>query len=372
MIGGLIMVVGIVTVIMIHEGGHLVAAKAFGMKATEYFLGFGPRLWSFRRGETEYGVKAIPLGGYVRIVGMNPYEEVHPADEARTYRGNPFWKKSVVVLAGIASHFVVAYLILFFVFAVLGVHDGPPTPVIRSVIPETEAGAPTPASQAGLQPGDRVVALDGRAVDSWEELTEAISARPGEQVMVVVERDGTLLEERVRLAELRDGSERVGFLGVRPVFEVTRMAPVPAAVESARAIGRITVLSASGLGSIFQPETLRQYLSALTTGAEVSPERRPVSPVGLVRVSAQMQEFGLESVLGLLAAFNVFVGLFNLVPLYPFDGGHFAVAAYEKITGREPDVRKLMPVAAAVIILIGFLFVTALYLDIFSPLQPLG
>ena len=109
--------------VVIHEGSHFVAAKYFGMKATEAFFGFGPRLWSTKRGETEYGIKAIPLGGYVRIVGMNPFEEVAPEDEGRTYRENPFWKKSVVVLAGIASHFVVAAILMYGLTLAYGVAE---------------------------------------------------------------------------------------------------------------------------------------------------------------------------------------------------------------------------------------------------------
>jgi len=123
--GGLIVLFGIIAMVMLHEAGHFLAAKALGMKATEFFFGFGPRLWSTRRGETEYGIKAIPLGGYVRIVGMNPYEEVDPADVGRTYRDQPFRAKAVVVLAGVTSHFVVAFL-LFFV-------SSPPRPNTGSI-----------------------------------------------------------------------------------------------------------------------------------------------------------------------------------------------------------------------------------------------
>ena len=120
MLGGFITVFGIIAIVMIHETGHFVAAKKFGMKATEYFFGFGPRLWSTQRGETEYGIKAIPAGGYVRIIGMSPLEEVAPEEEHRTYRGKPFWQKSIVVMAGVASHFVIAFILLWTADVVVG------------------------------------------------------------------------------------------------------------------------------------------------------------------------------------------------------------------------------------------------------------
>src|SRR3972149_10275965 len=137
--------------VMIHEGAHFLAAKATGMKVTEFFFGFGPRLWSTRRGETEYGVKAFPLGGYVRIVGMNPYEEVAPEDFGRTYREQPFRAKAIVVLAGVASHFVVAFLLFFVVASVLGVQGSPTT--VESAQAPLDDGAPTPAASAGGLPG---------------------------------------------------------------------------------------------------------------------------------------------------------------------------------------------------------------------------
>ena len=172
MLSAVIVIVGIIAMVMIHEGGHFVAAKAVGMKATEFFFGFGPKLWSVQRGETEYGVKAIPLGGYVRVVGMNPYEEVHPEDEGRTYRERPFWAKSVVVLAGVASHFVVAFVLFLLVFSVVGISKLSTT--IDEVSPTVE-GSTSPALIAGLRPGDEIIALDGLETPDWGVLIDTIA-----------------------------------------------------------------------------------------------------------------------------------------------------------------------------------------------------
>ncbi|MCJ7782126.1 MAG: site-2 protease family protein, partial [Acidimicrobiia bacterium] len=171
--GTTVMLVGIVLMIVIHEGSHFVAAKAFGMKATEAFFGFGPRIWSTTRGETEYGIKAIPLGGYVRIIGMNPLEEVDPDDEGRTYRTAVFWKKSIVVLAGIFSHFVMATLLLITVFGIWGAvatdDAGDPIPTLSlSVVAQTTpTGDASPATMAGFAADDFLLTYEGIAIVSW-------------------------------------------------------------------------------------------------------------------------------------------------------------------------------------------------------------
>src|SRR5207249_1984736 len=161
-LGILVFVVAILAVVLIHESGHFFTAKAFGIKVEEFFVGFGPRLWSTRRGETEYGVKAFPLGGYVRIAGMNPFQEPPAEERDRTFGAKPIWQRVLVILAGPATHFVMAVVFLFVFFAILGA----PTPtktLVESVQPTLE-GSPSPASVAGLRVGDQIVALDGQPV----------------------------------------------------------------------------------------------------------------------------------------------------------------------------------------------------------------
>ena len=176
--GTAVMVIGIVAMIVVHEGAHFVAAKSFGMKATEAFFGFGPRIWSTTRGETEYGVKAIPLGGYVRIIGMNPFEEVPPEEEARTYRNSVFWKKSVVVLAGVFSHFVMATLLLITIFLVWGEvatdesGDPIPTLTLSTIALTTPSGEVAPSTIAGFEAGDVVQSYEGIPVSSWDDFVK--------------------------------------------------------------------------------------------------------------------------------------------------------------------------------------------------------
>jgi len=365
MIGGLIVIVGIIAMVMIHEGGHFIAAKAVGMKATEFFFGFGPRLWSTQKGETEYGIKAIPLGGYVRVVGMNPYEEVDPDDEGRTYREKPFWQKSVVVLAGIGSHFVVAFIIFYLVATAVGM--GSVTTEIDRVQATLEDGTRSPAAVAGLLPGDTVLALDGIETPEWEDLVDAIASRPGEEVTLSITRDDRRLEVTAHLASLDDevGGKR-GFLGVTPGRETVRVGPIAGFGRAADTLGQATVASVDGMWRLFT--SLGDLVSATISGdTERIDESRPASPIGLVRIGAETEALGLAVTLELVALVNVFVGLFNLIPMYPLDGGHFAVALYEKVRGRPADVRKLAPVAAAVVIFMVLLGVLAIFLDITQP-----
>lgn len=386
--GPFIMIAGVVLMIVIHEGGHFLAAKAFGMKATEAFFGFGPRLWSTTRGETEYGVKAIPFGGYVRIIGMNPFEEIAPEDEGRTYRVAPFWKKSVVVLAGIASHFVIAFLILYFVGLSFGViaRDGNDR-VIRTTtiadVSETVPGdsTPSPALVAGVESGDVVIAAGGSPMASWDQFVEFTGANGGETVSIVLERDGTEVTLRSTLAVVdrpvrdpatgaierdADGepiTESAGFFGV--VSEAERDHPglfgmIPVTIGQ---MGEAIVQSAQGLWSMVVG--FPKLIVAVFGGDDQVLETvRPVSPIGLVQIAGP-----IESTLQLLALVNIFVGVLNFVPLYPLDGGHFAVAGYEKVTGRVPNIERLLPVAAVVFVFLVSLGLMGVYLDIFDPIS---
>ncbi len=417
--GPIVVIVGMLLMVVIHEAGHFVMAKLFDMKATEAFFGFGPRIWSMTRGETEYGIKAIPLGGYVRIVGMNPFEEVAPEEEHRTYRGKPFWQKAIVVLAGIFSHFVIAF-ILFFIVAVTWNSFEPSTRVdsasqvlitasgaaesvpleleaddsVVSIdgvplaeVPTTTDKAPnelvtividragtevvvetndnvvaTPAYVIGIEPGDRLVAVDGIAIQDWDHFVDLAHARPAELVEVQFERSGEVVTSEVVFAQRQADGETIGFLGVAPAGEEIDIGPIEGVTTAFGLIGDTTVLSLQGLFEMVR-QTPNLIGAAFGQDAAVLEEARPVSVIGLVRVAT-----GLEFALFLMAYVNVFVGTLNVIPLYPLDGGHFAVALYEKIRGRQADVRRLLPIAAAVFVFIVAIGVLGIYFDIVDPL----
>ena len=369
MIGTLIVVFGLISMVMVHEAGHFFAAKAVDMKVTEFFFGFGPKLWSTQRGETEYGIKAFPVGGYVRIVGMNPYEEVAPEDMGRTYREKPFWAKSVVVLAGVVSHFVVAFLIYFLVFAGVGVESGELTNRVAAVSASLdEAGErPSPAAIAGLEVGDEIVALDGIPTPEWDLLVDEIASRPGQDVTIDVLRDGEAVRLTTTLAMREDGQGGMnGYLGVSPTGVVERSGPIAAVGDASGAVVEATGQSARGMWQLFS--NLGTLVAATVQGDQDEIDaNRPLSVIGLGRLGAQTEQFGIGFTLELVALINIFVALFNVLPVYPLDGGHFAVAIYQKVRGREPDVQKLAPIAAAVVVFMILLGVFALYLDIARP-----
>lgn len=367
MLGGIMMAVAISVFVLVHEAGHFLAARATGMKATEFFLGFGPRIWSFTRGETEFGVKALPLGGYVRIAGMNDHEWVHPSDLERTYREQAFWKKSVVVLSGVFLNIVLAFLLLFGLFLVSGVIEL--TTTVARVSPEVSEGVASPAAEAGLRSGDTLTAIDGVAISNWDQAVEVIMTRPGRSVAIDLIRAGERRSLSATLGTYHPVTgEAVGFLGVSPDSRRVSVGPFRAAGLAARAEWSIFTGTVEAVARILRPESLIELGGALAGRSDVSEEIRPVSPIGLVQIGSQVRRVGIANMVFLLAVVNVTLAIFNSLPLYPLDGGHFAVAVYEKLTGRRVDARRLIPFAVAVVMLMVFLGLVAIVLDIVNPL----
>jgi membrane-associated protease RseP (regulator of RpoE activity) len=361
----LAIVFGIIALIMLHEAGHYITAKRAGMKVTEYFLGFGPRVWSFRRGETEYGIKAIPAGGYVRIVGMNNLEEVDPEDEQRTYRQAKFRQRVTVVLAGVTVNLILAYVLFYAAIAGQGV------PKLTTGIDEVVAE--TPAAVAGLRPGDEIIAVEGQPISEWEDLPATIEDRAGDPTVFTIERDGTVQDLTITPRE-RSRSDSSGFIGVSPRSVYEQFGVLGSFRETFVVMWDTTKATGEGLGRLFSPSGIERYSQNFTgdeseSGSPAS-EDRPVSIIGIVDIGGELVGGNVWALLGLLGAINLLVALFNLIPLLPFDGGHAAVAVYEqiasKIRGREVrvDFRKLIPVTALVLVVFLTLGLSAMFLDI--------
>lgn len=359
MLGGVAAIIAIVFFVTAHEAGHFLAAKAVGMKATQFFFGFGPKIWSIQRGETEYGFKWFPLGGYVRIIGMNPLEEVAPGDMGRTYREKKFWEKSVVVLAGVGTNFLIAFILFYGIVLAVGV-PGDPTLEVGLVVEES------PAEQAGLQEGDVILAIDSQVVTDWDDLTVGLGSEGPGPSSVTVDRDGELITLEVDLVE----SELIagaGFLGVAPTVERVDVGPITAIGLAGQLVWGGIANTFAALFQMVRPSSLAQYFGVFLGDTDVPNDIRPVSPIGIVAIGSQADS--AASLLGILAYVNVFLATINLLPLFPLDGGHFAVALYEKLTGREADISKLAPVAAAVIGLFLFLGFVAIILDLTDPIS---
>jgi membrane-associated protease RseP (regulator of RpoE activity) len=360
--------VAIIAMIMLHELGHFVMAKRAGMKVTEFFLGFGPRLWSIRRGETEYGVKAIPAGGYVRIIGMSNLDVVDPADEERTYRAKPYRHRLGVAVAGSTMHFLIATLLLLTVYAAVGIPSA--RPVIQQIVPDS------PAQHSDFRVGDRIVAVNGVAVKTWEDIPNYVQAHGESQLIFTVIHKGTNERADVSLrprAETVDGKQ-VPRVGIGPE-QYLQTKSIPSAVSTTvTEMPKFMWQTIKALGGIFSPNGIENY-GQLLSGSGGNNNNRLLSPVGAARVAGQAVDNGWGSVLMFLFAINVFVGIFNMVPLLPLDGGHVAIATYEKIASKikkrrvQVDVQRLMPITAAVLAVIVVMGLSALYLDIFRPVS---
>jgi membrane-associated protease RseP (regulator of RpoE activity) len=434
-IGVLAFAVGLLLSIALHEIGHLVPAKLFGIKVTQYMVGFGRTVWSRRRGETEYGFKAIPLGGYVRMIGMFPPEpgddprklrsastgpfqaliedarraakvEIEPGDEDRVFYRQAWWKKLIVMLGGPMMNVVIALTLAAGLLMTFGNPQKPVlSPVVSSVsecvIEASEQRTecmPTdpvaPAAQAGIQPGDRIVSINGTSIETWDQAREIIRELPEADAKVVVERDGELStltapimeSERPTIDSTADDVryESVGFLGVSPTIDHYENEDFVGVVGW---MGDFTATMAKAVASI--PQRMVGVWDAAFGGGERD-INGPIGIVGAGRIGGEIaSDEGLAvgqrvaSFVMLLASFNMAIALFNLIPLLPLDGGHIAGALWEAVkrgwakltrgpTPKPVDVAKALPLAYGVATVLIGMAVLLLYADIVNPVRLSG
>jgi membrane-associated protease RseP (regulator of RpoE activity) len=418
LLGIVVFALGILASVCLHEAGHMIAAKSFGMKVTRYFVGFGPTLWSFRKGETEYGVKAIPAGGFVKIVGMTAQDDdVAPGDQPRAMWRYPVWKRTIVMGAGSAAHFLLGIVLLWGVFTFFPHNDTAKLAADPVTIDKVSACVPTkyvfdpatqqakdcvpgtdPASAAaavGLRSGDTIVAINGQKISGWYTLSDKIRSLGGQQVSLTYIRAGQQttqkvnlpLAQRVKQSVIDAGTppadvtpndlEEVGVLGITPVVPTVTDGPL-------RAFGTAGSQTVALFGGTFAaikqfPEKIPKLFEALN-GQARDPET-PVSVVGATRIGGELFQQGqIATFLLVLASLNFFVGLFNLLPLLPLDGGHIAISWFEKVRGwiyarsgrADPgpvDYMKLMPVTYVVILIFGGFTLLTVAADILNPIK---
>lgn len=434
-LGVLIVVVGLAVSIGLHEIGHLVPAKRFGVRVGQYMIGFGPTLFSWRRGETEYGLKAIPLGGYISMAGMFPparpggrarnattgifqtlvqdartasAQTMTAVDESRAFYRLPVVKRVIIMLGGPFMNLVLG--VVLYAILLMGFGIGQPSTTIGSVsecvIPatstQTECGPGDPAAPgaaAGLLPGDRIVSMNGEQVTSWAQATALIRESPGTPIAVVVERDGRevdltatpalseryVLDDRSQPVEGPDGqvlTQEVGFLGIGSAFEVVRQpvtAVLPAVGDNISAV----------VGIILNlPQRLLDTIQA-AFGTEDRDPNGPISVVGVGRLAGEITSLNTVPVadraaalVGMLASLNIALFVFNLIPLPPLDGGHVAGALIEAIRRgfaklfRRPDpgpidTAKIIPLTMIVVVILGAMSLLLIYADIVKPISVL-
>ena len=391
-LGWLIFLVALLVSVMLHETGHFVTAKRFGMKASRYFVGFGPTIWSTWRGETEYGIKALPLGGFVKIEGMTSLDEVDPEDEPRAFRNAPAWQRLIVLAAGSFMHFLIAALIIFGLAIGLGIENDNTTQLgtVAACVPSSNqalqndtacprGAAESPAKAAGLKVGDTVTAFNGTKVTSWTQLSGLIvKVKAGTPVTLAVDRDGRTVTLHTTLASV---SGHGGYLGVAPGTVFQRQS----FLDSVKYVG--TGFSETITGSASAIAHLPSAIPSLFASDRSSTAAGNVSSVvGAARETGQAVaadvgwQYKVDFVLLLIAELNIFVGVFNLLPLLPLDGGHVAVVLWERVKAaifrlrRRPDpgmvdYRKLIPLSTSVFLVLVVFGVLLILADIVNPVN---
>ncbi|MFH0410801.1 M50 family metallopeptidase [Corynebacterium sp. L4756] len=398
LLGIVLFALGICITVALHEAGHMLTARAFGMRVRRFFIGFGPKLWSFRKGHTEYGVAALPLGGFCDIAGMTSQDD-YLTEEERPYAmyKKPWWQRVIVLSGGVAVNILLGFLILFVIAQTAGLPN--PNADTRPVVSEVTCSANQLANgeveecigvgaggRAGIEPGDRILVLNGEELDSFQQLREEVLVRPGETIVLDVERAGEVREISVELDSVQrlnngelveagsiglaqeplDIVEKHGFIGAIPATWNYSMYMLDATVQG---IMQFPAKIPGVVASIF--------------GAERDVEG-PMSVVGASRVGGELVEANLwAAFFTMLASLNYFLALFNLIPLPPFDGGHIAVVLYErmrdffrklsgKAAGGPADYTKLMPVTyviAAALMSVAAIIIVA---DFVNPIRLLG
>ena len=423
-IGVVLMVVGLAVSIALHELGHLWPAKKFGVRVGQYMIGFGPTLWSRRRGETQYGFKAIPLGGYISMAGMYPPspalqhansrsgraaggffatmvqdardandDTLHGEDDKRVFYRLPIHKRIIVMLGGPLMNFLFAVVLFTVLFSAIGLQTATTTVArLSECVPSTTSSECTssdptaPAASAGIEPGDTIVSIDGEPVADFAEASAIIRSSPGEQLRFVIERDGqehtvqvtpATVETTVTAADGTTTTEEVGFVGIGPTVEYVTQ-PIWAGPQAAvQNVGAVA-------GIIWQlPAKVWTTAVDLVTGEPRDPNG-PLSIVGAGRLSGEVAAADapvlnrVAGFLSLLASLNIALFVFNLIPLLPLDGGHIAVALWEgikrawaKIFRRPPpkpvDATKLVPLTFIVVIALIAMGAVLVLADIFNP-----
>ncbi|MFD1541393.1 M50 family metallopeptidase [Nonomuraea guangzhouensis] len=427
--GIIVFLIGLMASVGLHELGHLVPAKIFGVRVPQYMVGFGTTAWSIRRGETEYGIKWIPLGGYIRMIGMLPprpgddptrlrssstgpfqgliesardvaQEEVRPGDEDRVFYRKKWWQKVIIMSGGPFMNFVLSFIL----FSILLVGIGIPalTPVVSPktntcVIPISEqrtdcraTDQPTPAVKAGMKPGDRIVSFGGQKINSWDDATRLIRSHGAGPVAVGIVRDGkpmtlnvTLIaQDRPSTTDPKKIDKGVGFLGVMPT-EVMQQQSLGVVVGY---MGQLTGRVAESLLNL--PQKMVGVWHAAFSGDKRDPEG-PVGVVGAGRMGGEILSSDLSGkqkvafLVNLLAGFNLAIGMFNLIPLLPLDGGHIAGGlweglkrAYARVRRRpEPgyvDIAKVLPLTYALAFVMIIMAGLLVYADLINPLTLTG
>ena len=390
-IGILAFAVALLVSVMIHEAGHYLTAKKFGMKVTEFFVGFGKKIWSVTKGETEFGLKAIPAGGYCKIVGMTPREELSPADADRAFIKASVPQRLIVLGAGSFLHFVIGFVLLIVLFASVGITSlTNQVERVSECIPQTAnevcsaKSVPSPAKNAGIIAGDKIVKVNGLSYQEWSEVVEVIRSSAGKQLDITIDRNGSLINILVTPASRELDGKEIGVLGVVNQVGTITYGPLTAIAKGGSFT--IDILQNSVTALISLPSKIPDLVNQTFGNQERDPEGL-VGVVGVARVSGETAETKVLTTREKIATFiliivslNIFVGMFNLLPLLPLDGGHMAVAIADGVRNTRAkakglakpapfDVERLTPITMVVFVVMASLSLLLLTADILNPIR---
>ncbi|MFI6045643.1 M50 family metallopeptidase [Nocardia sp. NPDC051321] len=394
-LGFVLFALGITISIALHECGHMWTAQATGMKVRRYFIGFGPKVFSFRRGETEYGLKALPLGGFCDIAGMTVLDELEPEEIDRAMYRQAAWKRLVVMSGGIAMNFVLGYILIVILALGWGLPRlaQPPATALgnSSCVSQQKPDGTTepctgdgPAQRAGLQRGDVVKSVNGVQVQTWKQFQTETQKQTG-PFTYTIDRNGQTLtvpvtpERVVRYPEGGGAGREVSAVGVGPDFNdpPVRSGVLAALPDSAVFTADMSVRTVQSLAQL--PQKVGALWTAVTGGERDA--ETPVSVYGASKIGGETAEHGLWNIFILvLASLNFFLGAFNILPLLPLDGGHIAVVIYERIRdafrrwrglapGTPVDYLKLLPATYVVVVIGGAYMLLTLAADIVNPIK---
>lgn len=391
--------VGIVLSIVWHEYGHYSTARHFGMLVRRFYVGMGPTVWSYRRGETEYGLAALPVGGFCDIAGMTTSDELDPADEPRAMHSKPAWQRIIVMIAGPVMNFILGFVLFFGVALTAGLPNIDQEPIPASQVPavvgttqciEEGCTGGGPAGDAGVLPGDRLTEIDSVPIDSWADVSAAVEGLGGQQVEIVVDRGGALERMTADVASREVDGQQQGVLGITldadavpqeilddPRYQnIAEFTPITAVGGTLEYTGHIMVQTVKGIATF--PSKIPGVAQSIFGGERA--DDSPVSIVGASHIGGQVVDHGMwASFFLLLGALNFFIGGFNLIPLLPFDGGHIAVILYEKVRdalrkrrglapGGPADYEKLMPLTLGVFAILISVSAIVIVADFVNPM----